>query len=120
MKKEFTTKIIALLACDYINEEYKKNKFTDDWSFQFDLIKDELPNNFNAGDFFKIISDNVTVNDIKIEDLGYKIRVLGRLIVEKPILSMGSVADDFMKQAYSEAEQQLNILNTMQTPKITE
>lgn len=83
MNNEITTEKLALFVCDFLNKESKRNNFTNNWSFHFDLKRDELPENFNPNDFFKIITDNFNINDIRIEDLEYKLRVLGRVIVQK-------------------------------------
>ena len=83
MSKEITTEKLALFVCDFLKRESEKNNFTNNWSFHFDLKKDELPENFNTIDFFKIITDNFNVNDIRIEDLDYKLRVIGRVFVPR-------------------------------------
>lgn len=83
MNNEITTEKLALFVCDFLNRESEKNNFTNNWSFHFDLKRDELPENFNTNDFFKIITDNFNVNDLRIEDLEYKLRVLGRVFVPK-------------------------------------
>ena len=83
MNNEITTEKLALFVCDFLNRESEKNNFTNNWSFHFDLKRDELPENFNTNDFFKIITDNYNINDIRIEDWEQKLRVTGMVIVQK-------------------------------------
>ena len=119
MATKLTTEQFALHICNIINEDIEKKQFTDNWYVDLGIIKNDLPHDFNPNVFLNIIKNTFNFSDIQIEDWDYKLRLIGRFIVKKPILSIGSVADEFMKQAYSEAEEQLIILKAIQVPNIS-
>jgi len=83
MKTDVTTEQIALYYCNIINREFQEKKYKNDWFFDFKIMKDSLPDNFNPNDFLKVIQDAFNISDIKIDDLEYKLRVIGRVKLEQ-------------------------------------
>lgn len=78
MATKLTTEQLAFHFCNVIKKELQEKKYTDDWSIDFSITKNDLPNDFNPNIFLKLISDTFDLNDIRIDDLEYKLRVIGR------------------------------------------
>lgn len=119
MRTQIRTEALALHFCNIIKKELIQKNYTKDWFFEFKIIKSELPDDFNEDEFLSFFKETFEIKRINLDDLGYCLRLVGKVQEEDYIISMGSVAEDFMNKAYSEANEQLRVLNAMQVPNLS-
>lgn len=102
MRTQIRTEQLALHFCNIIKKELQEKKYTNDWFFDFQIIKNDLPHDFNEDEFLSFFKETFEINRINLDDLGYCLRLVGKVQVEHPILSIDSSAYNFMNQAHSE------------------